>query len=269
MVNVSENVETGTTPSEDNASPAINLARLVSTTHFNVPHVPMNSSALTEDVSHHAAAVNIWILFQRPAEHAPQPVPLVAQKETALLVPIPKSSQLEGNVSHASTHATLANRTSQPANHAKADSTFPTKTVLEPAHQELDRSTESALAAQESSWTVPVLILAQLDSQKLEAHVQDANPHALNAQAQLLSVLIVWIHSPLDRTLENVNKAQSATTVKSKTTENVSEFAILDYSTKMELASSEVAQADSKTMDLVDVSATLSQLEDVIHQLSD
>lgn len=116
---------------------------------------------------------------------------------------------------------------------------------------------------------VPVSPHAQLDSPELELHAKDANHHALNAQAQLLSVLIVWIHSFSDQTVENANKAQFATSVKSKTTEDALEFAMLDFSTKTELAFSEDAQVDSRTTDLEVVSAALSQLEDVTLQPSD
>lgn len=104
-----------------------------------------------EDASHHAATVNILMPFQKLAELAHQLVPPAAPKETVSLVQMLKSSQSEDNVSHASTHAILVRKTFQPANHAKADSTFPTKIVSEPAHQVPDQSTEFALVAQEFS----------------------------------------------------------------------------------------------------------------------
>lgn len=141
---MSDNAELDTTLSEDNVLLAINHARAVPTTHFNVLHVLITLSVQVEDVFQLVPTDNISMLFQEPADNALQLVPLAAQNNSVQLVQTIRSFQLEDNVCHAFTHALTAQPISAPAMPVKVDSIFPTETVSEAAHQEPDQLTESA-----------------------------------------------------------------------------------------------------------------------------
>jgi hypothetical protein len=116
---------------------------------------------------------------------------------------------------------------------------------------------------------VLVLLHVQLDSLELDQDAKDVPLHALNAQILQTSVLIAWILSFSDQTLDHANKAQLATTVKLKSLENALEFVMLVFTSTTELVFSEDAQVDSRTMDSEVASAHQLQLEDANHQHSD
>ncbi len=116
---------------------------------------------------------------------------------------------------------------------------------------------------------VLVLLHAQLDSLELDQDAKDVPLHVLNAQILQTSVLIVWILSFSDQTLELAIKAQLATSVKLKSPENAAESVMMVFTSTTELVFSEDAQVDSRTMDSEVVSAHQLQLEDANHQHSD
>ena len=116
---------------------------------------------------------------------------------------------------------------------------------------------------------VLVLLHVQLDSLELDQDAKDVPLHALNAQLLQTSVLIVWILSFSDQTLELAIKAQLATSVKLKSPENAAESVMMVFTSITELVFSEDAQVDSRTTDLEVVSAHQLQLEDANHQHSD
>lgn len=71
-----------TTLSEECVLLVINHAKPVPTIQLNVPHVPLTTSAQTEDVSVHVLKELILMLFQRPVDHVMLHALLAAQKST-------------------------------------------------------------------------------------------------------------------------------------------------------------------------------------------
>jgi hypothetical protein len=116
---------------------------------------------------------------------------------------------------------------------------------------------------------VLALLHAQLDSLELDQDAKDVPLHALNAQLLQTSVLIVWILSFSDQTLELANKAQLATSAKLKSSENAAGSVTMVFTSTTELVFSEDAQVDSRTTDSEVASAHQLQLEDANHQHSD
>jgi hypothetical protein len=113
------------------------------------------------------------------------------------------------------------------------------------------------------SWTEhasPIFLQALPESQPSAG---DGSPHVSNAQAQPISVLIVWIPSLCLETLENANRAPPAITVKRKSkAKSAKEFVHQDSSLTMVFACLEDAPMDSRTMDLEAVSVHQSPTAD-------
>jgi hypothetical protein len=149
MENASRNVEMVTMVSEGNVLLVTNHARLAPTTHFNALHALKTSSTQTDDASQPVSADNILMLFQEPANNAIQVVRLAVPNNSVPPVRTIKLSQSEDNACHAFTHAPAALPILVFAMPVKVDFTFPTETVSEAAHQELDQSMESVHALQD------------------------------------------------------------------------------------------------------------------------